>query len=215
MGEPGTGKSRAILNLDPASTVILSPNTKDLPFRGAASRYNEAAKNYVKVATFQGVAELISKISEAKHIKTVVLEDLTHLFSNRVMQDAKIKTYDKWTDLAVDAFNALVKVVNSSRDDLWVIVLAHTVSSSDVHGNQIITLQTPGKLLENSIKIPSYFTYILHTDPMPSQDGTMQYRFLTNTDGIRIAKSPEGCLDRYEPNDYATIITKIETYQKS
>lgn len=131
------------------------------------------------------------------------------------MRDAKIKSYDKWTDMGVDAFNALVKIQNNVRDDLWIIVIAHTMTSTDVQGNQIITLQTPGKLLENSIKIPSYFTYVLHTDPIMGADGKMEYRFLTNTDGVRIAKSPEGCLDLYEDNDYAKIINKIETYQKS
>lgn len=71
------------------------------------------------------------------------------------------------------------------------------------------------KLLDNSIKIPSYFTYVLHTDPVMEANGKMQYRFLTNTDGVRIAKSPEGCLDLYEDNDYAKIISKIEEYQNS
>jgi len=131
------------------------------------------------------------------------------------MRDAKLKSYDKWTDLAVDTYNALIKVSNNLREDLWLIVIGHTTTSTDVQGNQIITLQSPGKLLENSIKVPSYFTYVLHTDPVMGADGKMEYRFLTNTDGVRIAKSPEGCLDLYEDNDYAKIINKIETYQKS
>jgi len=29
-GNPGSGKSRSLVNLDPKTTVILSPNTKDL-----------------------------------------------------------------------------------------------------------------------------------------------------------------------------------------
>ena len=74
-------------------------------------------------------------------------------------------------------------------------------------------MQTPGSLLDRQIKIPSYFTYVLHTD-VTEENGVMKYRFLTNNDGVRIAKSPEGCLEKFEPNDYKAIIDKIELYQK-
>ena len=47
------------------------------------------------------------------------------------------------------------------------------------------------------------------------ENGKMVYQFLTNTDGVRIAKSPEGCLERYEPNDCRLIIDKIEAYQNA
>jgi hypothetical protein len=130
------------------------------------------------------------------------------------MRDAKIKGYDKWMDLAIDTFNSLVKAEESLREDLWLIVIGHTNLTKDIQGNKVISLQTAGQMLENNIKIPSYFTYILHTDPILVADNKIEYRFLTNTDGVRIAKSPEGCLDLYEDNDYAKIISKIEDYQK-
>lgn len=217
MGEAGTGKSRAILNLPPEQTVILSPNAKDLPFKGAGSKYNSEKKNFFQLNSFPEVGKYLKHINDnVPEVKYVIIEDLTHYLSGRVMGDAKIVGYNKWTDLAVDVFNSIIKLGNSLRDDLWLIVIGHTATSSDVMGNQIITLQTPGRLLENAIKIPSYFTYVLHTDPVMSADGaTMDYRFLTNTDGIRIAKSPEGCLEKYEPNDYAVIISKIINYQNN
>lgn len=213
LGEPGSGKSRAMINLNSETTVIVSPNNKDLPFKGGATKY-VVDKNYFKVTSFEGIQKVIEGVNaKMPKIQCIVIEDLTHFFSERVMRDAKIKSYDKWTDLAVDAFNALVKSTNNLREDLWIIVIAHTTTSSDVQGNQIITLQTPGKLLENAVKIPSYFTYVLHTDPIMGADNKMTYRFLTNTDGVRIAKSPEGCLNLYEENDYAVIIDKINKYQ--
>jgi hypothetical protein len=206
-------KSRALLNLDSSKTVIVSPNNKDLPFKSGSTKY-VLNTNYFKVISFEGIQKVIEGINaKMPEIKHIIIEDLTHYFSERVMRDAKMKSYDKWTDLAVDAFNALIKSTSNIREDLWIIVIAHTTTSTDVQGNQIITLQTPGKLLENAVKIPSYFTYVLHTDPVMGADGKMTYRFLTNTDGIRIAKSPEGCLDLYENNDYAVIIDKITKYQ--
>ncbi len=98
------------------------------------------------------------------------------------------------------------------RDDLNVIVIGHTERNTDVNGNSVITLQTVGKLLDNQIKIPSYFTYVLHTD-VKEVNGKMEYSLLTNSDGLRLAKSPEGCLDKFEPNDYKLILDKIAKYQ--
>lgn len=213
LGEPGTGKSRAILNLDPDTTVLIKPNRKDLPFRGGAIKYNEEKKNTVNCKTFGEIQKILQSINAGTRIKTVVIEDLTHYFSHRVMQDASKKGFEKWSELAVDVFNSIIKIEETLRDDLYVIVIGHTERSSDNMGNTIITLQSPGKLLENQIKIPSYFTYVLHTDVHTKPDGKLEYRFLTNSDGTRLAKSPEGCLESYEPNDYAHVINKIEQYQ--
>lgn len=72
---------------------------------------------------------------------------------------------------------------------------------------------TPGKLLDNVVKIPSYFTYILHSI-VYEDSGDIHYKFLTNRDGSgKEAKSPEGCLNLLEDNDIAEIIKKIEAYQ--
>ena len=216
LGEPGSGKSRAILNLDPAKTVVVQPNNKDLPFRGGAVKYSAEKKNLIKINTFENIKKVIEAVNkQMPQIQYLIVEDLTHYFSERVIRDAKIKGFEKWTDLAVDVFNSLIKIEGELRQDLWVIVIAHTTASTDIQGNQIITLQTPGKLLENIIKIPSYFTYVLHADPVVGENNKVEYRFLTNTDGVRIAKSPEGCLDLYEENDYAKIIAKIEQYQNA
>ncbi len=93
-----------------------------------------------------------------------------------------------------------------------VIVIGHTERGTDVNGNSIITLQTAGKLMDNQIKIPSYFTYILHSN-IQETNGKMEYSFLTNSDGTKLAKSPEECLEKFEPNDYKLILDKISKYQ--
>lgn len=213
IGEPGTGKSRAIIGLDPSRTILVTPNKKDLPFRGASSAYNEKNNNRFVVKEFIQLRDILVGVNGGSKITTIVVEDLTHFISHKIMEDAKKKGYEKWMDLAMEVFGSLIDIEDSLRDDLYVIVTAHTTTSSDVQGNQIITLQTAGKLLENNIKIPSYFTYILHTN-VNMENNKPSYTFLTNTDGVRLAKSPEDCLSLYEPNDYKLIIDKIESYQK-
>ena len=213
IGDPGTGKSRGILNLDPETTAILQPNSKDLPFKGGRKKYNVESKNVFKVNSFNNVGMLLKKINEGTKFKTVIVEDITHLFSKRVMKDAAIKGYDKWNEMAVDAFNGLLEYEDRLREDLYVILHGHVEEMRDADGEPITKLLTPGKLLDKNIKIQSYVTYVLHSHVI-NEDGVIKYRFLTNLDGSgKEAKSPEGCLNLLEENDYKIIIDKIEAYQ--
>jgi len=209
IGVPGSGKSRAILNLDENTTLLVKPNNKELPFRGGAVKYSKEKGNVVNCSTFPELKEILIKANDGKKFKTIIVEDFTHFLTNRVMADAKITGFGKWSDLAVDVFHGLIKMEEKLRSDLNVIVIGHTERNTNVSE---ITLQTVGKLLDNQIKIPSYFTYVLHTD-VKEINGKMEHSFLTNFDGLRLAKSPEGCLEQYEPNDYKLILDKIAKYQ--
>ncbi len=212
IGEPGSGKSRAILNLDENTTLLIKPNRKELPFKGGAVKYSVDKGNVVNCTTFPALKDILTKANAGTKFKTIVIEDFTHFLTNRVMGDAKLTGFQKWTDLAVDVFQGLIKIEETLRNDLNVIVIGHVERGTDITGNSVITLQTVGKLLDNQIKIPSYFTYVLHSN-VQEINGKMEYSFLTNSDGVRLAKSPEGCLDKFEPNDYALILDKINKYQ--
>lgn len=213
-GEPGTGKSRAIKNLDSKSTIIIQPNNKDLPFAGGRKMYNEKDGNVIKTRSFIDLREILKKVNEGSKYKTVIIEDLTHFFSQRVIKESALKSFDKWLILAADAYKGLLEIEDDLRNNLYIIIIGHTQISEDSSGNRVINLQTPGKMLERTIKIPSYVTYVLHTD-VQEVDGKAEYKFLTNKDGSgREAKSPEGCLELLEDNDYQLIINKIEQYQQ-
>jgi hypothetical protein len=213
-GAPGTGKSRAILNLDPATTVILRPNSKDLPFKGARTKYSKEAGNLFYVPDLPSLGAFITKINSGKKIKTIIVEDFSHLLGQRVLADTNVSGYAKWNKLAVDAFESIIGIESELREDLYVILIAHTVTNVNSEGQSETFMLTPGRLLDNLIKIPSYFTYVLHSD-VSENAGKIEYRFLTNRDGTgREAKSPEGCLDLKEENDYAAIIAKIDKYQR-
>lgn len=213
IGEPGTGKSRAIKNLDPNTTVIVKPNAKELPFRGAAKNYI-AGKNMFVVRTLKGVGDMLDQINKAKAIKTVIIEDLTHYFSKRIVDERAIKGYDKWTELAAHTKLYIIDKEAELRPDLTIIVIAHVSSVQDATGTSYIGIQTPGKLMDNTIKIPSFFTYILHTFVDQDEDGNTRYRFLTNKDGIREAKTPEEMFPKYIENDYLQVIEGITKYQQ-
>ena len=215
IGEPGTGKSRGIKHLDPKKTVVIKPNNKQLPFKGAASLYNTENKNAFIATTFNECATYIDAINDkAPHVTTIVVEDLTHYFSAQVLKDAKDKGYDKWMNLAVMVFQAIIAKEAKLRKDLNLVVIAHTASTKDLSDNVVIGLQTPGKLLDNMVKIESYFTYILHTVVTEGDKGETSYKLLTNRDGVRLAKTPEEMFPKYIDNDYQMVFASIKKYQE-
>lgn len=215
IGEPGTGKSRGIKSLDPKKTVVIKPNNKQLPFKGAAKDYNTENKNAFVATTFAEASTYIDAVNtKALGVTTIIIEDLTHYFSAQVLKDAKLKGFEKWMDLAVMVFQNIVAKEAKLRPDLNLIVIAHTASTTDVSGNTVIGLQTPGKLLENNVKIESYFTYILHTMVTMGENDKVDYKLLTNRDGVRLAKTPEEMFPRYIDNDYQMIFNTIKKYQE-
>lgn len=214
-GNPGTGKSTSLKGLDPETTVMLQPNTKDLPFKGARKMYSKDKKNMFFVKNLPHLREYIQKINAGSKIKTIVVEDFTHLLGQRVLEDTNIGGFSKWNKLAVDAFESVVGIERDLRDDLYVLLIAHTTTVMNSEGESETFMLTPGKLLDNLIKIPSYFTYVFHSI-VYENSGKIHYKFLTNRDGTgREAKSPEGCLELLEDNDMAKIISKIDDYQNS
>lgn len=214
VGESGVGKSAALENLDPVSTVIITPNNKRLPFAGGNVKYSKEKNNLFLLTTFKAVGDTIDAIIKAPNIKTCVLEDFTHYMSKDVIDRAGDKGYDKWTELAVKIFNNIVsKITASTRDDLDFVMIAHVSATTDASGNMEIGLQTAGKLLDNSIKIPSYFTYIFHGVINYDQDEP-RYWFQTNRDNVRLAKTPKGCFPLFIPNDYKAIFNRIHAYEQ-
>lgn len=76
LGEPGSGKSVGIRNLDPSKTVILSPNNKDLPFKGGSAKYNTENQNFFNVPNFESVQKMVEGVNaKMKHVNCLVIED--------------------------------------------------------------------------------------------------------------------------------------------
>lgn len=222
IGEPGTGKSRAIKNLDPKKTVIIKPNNKALPFPGWKAMYKDK-ENMFLYKTLSGVRNLIlgidpktnqktgKGINDTLSITTIVLEDFTHYMTKDVMDNASVTGYSKWTELAVKIYKNVVELESEVRPDLDIIIICHVAVVSDAASATEIGLQTAGKLLDNAIKIPSYFTYILHAVVDYSGDEP-SYKFQTNRDGVRLAKTPELCFPMMIDNDYGAILDRIHKY---
>jgi len=222
LGDMGTGKSTSLRTLPPEETVIITPNTKDLPWEGAMEDYSKVKGNLISCLKIRkrntadakeepGVLDHLIAVNTNPKVKYVVIEDLTHFMNDRMMDDVFIKTEDwgKWNKFGADIFTITTKHVQQMRDDLTVIIIGHT----EIKDNGTVGLQTAGKLLDNTIKLPSYFTYIFHSRVFTT-NGKLDYKFQTHNDGKFLAKTPMGMFAQdFVDNDMKAIVTTIDEYR--
>lgn len=216
MGKSGTGKTTSLRNLNPKETVIVKPNAKSLAFPGGDANYVKG-KNLIITSELDEIYPVLKHVSDTMpNIKQVVLEDFTHFFSARIFSPQFLarntggEAFQRWNDFGAAVFQALFAKAQELRDDMYIIVLHHTETKED----GTIGFKSSGKLLDNTIDVPSYFSYIFHSLIL-SDDSGVKYLFQTNRDGIRHAKTPYGVFDKlYIPNDLKPVLERITKYKK-
>lgn len=197
MGESGTGKSTSIRNCDPATTVIVNPVGKPLPFRGsrkfaALNGETDADKicNFMKNAAKAGA-------------KIIIVDDFQYILSVPYMNRIKENGWDKWNDFGENYFK-IIDVCNELPEDVCVYYLTHCETLE----NGVTTVKLIGKLLREKITIEGLFTIVLKTGVSEGN-----YYFFTQNSGKDTVKSPMGMFDAYAiENDLAYVDTKIRNY---
>jgi|SRR5690606_3855725 len=214
VGPSGFGKSTSIENLDPETTVILNTERKALPFRRASlfkrQRFIDRLEDFGEQKGFDTLFE-IALMDRDKNTKVIVIESFTSL-SEIVLAKAKR------TKVGFDVYgwyqSKITDIIQKSKSnpDIYVVF---TAIDDLVKNDAELTLRSvkvEGKALEG--KIEKEFVICLHTVIERDEKGNPKYQFLTNSDGIRTAKSPKGMLPRYMPNDLAEVIKLSEEYYK-
>lgn len=129
------------------------------------------------------------------------------------MQRVDEKGYNKFTDIAKHAYEAL-KTAMSMRDDLVVCILTHSENTGD-NLNPYWKIKTIGKMLDSVITLEGLFTYVLFTRVNTDESNKVQYRFLTNSDGTCTAKTPMGLFPEILiDNDLDLVINRIKEYNE-
>lgn len=204
LGESGTGKSTSLRNLNPNETFIINVLNKPLPFRGYKKHYSHEKKNYLESDNYKEIIAYLNAINTRKpEIKTIIIDDFSFLMNNEYMRRCREKSFDKFTEMGFSMFE-IFQVCNSFRPDLYCYIMCHT--EKDHSG--IIKPKTVGKMTADYVGIAERVSIVLHTQIV---DG--QYKFLTQNDGICVAKSPLGMFENlYIDNDLGEIRQKIESY---
>lgn len=227
VGESGSGKSTSIghnealgiIGLKPEETAIINVMGKPLPFRGAKTAYSKPISeggNYGVATDSQTIVAILNHINQNRpDIKNVVIDDGQYTMADEFMQKASKKGYDKFTEIAKNAYD-IITVGNAMRQDINFIYMTHSDFDKE---EGTYKMKTIGKLLDEKVNLAGLFTIVLYTQNIYNPtEKTMAYKFATNkivnNSGNEIpAKSPIGMFeDLLIPNDLGYVIQKANEY---
>ena len=193
LGQSGTGKSYSMKNFKEDEICLISVQKSLLPFR----------KKFDEVVVTDSYTKIIETMSKTDK-KVIVIDDTQYLMSNEFMRRASEKGYDKFTEIALNFWNLVVKEVNSLPNDTIVYLLCHTATDD----NGIEKMKTIGRMIDEKITPEGLFTIVLKT---AVSDG--QYYFITQNNGKDTVKSPEEMFSTYAiNNDLKYVDEKIRNY---
>lgn len=208
MGESGSGKTTAMRNLDPKTTFYIDADKKGLNWKGWKKQYSNDILNYWPTDTPSVVLNLLKKVNIQKnmsHIKTIVIDTINGIMVAEEMRNAKVQGYGKWTDLASYIYD-IIDYCLTMREDLCVVLIAHSETISDDNGYLFTRIKTNGRKLDK-IVLESKLTTVLLADHI---DG--KYIFHVHGDRSTV-KTPIGCFEEDEiENDITTVIKALEDF---
>lgn len=208
MGEPASGKTTSLKSLPPEETFYIDCDSKGLNWRGWRNQYNAENRNYFKTSEPAQVLVLIKGISaraEFNHIKYVVVDTVNNLMVSEEMRNCRIKGYDKWTDLAVYAWD-IICIAEELREDLFLILLFHTQTEMNDSGYTFTRIKTNGRKTEKN-NIESKFNWLLHSKCI---DG--KYYFETNSNASTTRTGVDAFEEKLIPNDIMQVINVIREF---
>ena len=201
-GKSGSGKSTSGSNLDPKSTLWLNCDQKSLPIKGWKKNYSKENKNYATASSLIDIVNTLKVVPDkAKHIKTIVIDTINRVMTDKVMGERHIKGFEKWASLSGGIYDIFTTINQVIPEHVDVFVLAHSDEGYTDMGAQYRKVMTAGKQLDK-IVLESMSSVVLFTHIESDGKGKNEYFFQTQTDGVSTAKSPAGMFEDYQiPND--------------
>lgn len=195
MGESGTGKSTSLRNCDPATTAVVNPVGKPLPFKGKYEMLNSVTESR-KITKFM-------KEQAAAGKKLIVVDDFQYILAVPYMNRIKETGWDKYNDFGANYFE-IIEVCKEIPDDVVVAYMTHLETLE----NGLTTVKLIGKLLREKITIEGLFTVVLRTGVNEGK-----YYFYTQNSGKDTVKSPLGMFPAYAiDNDLNYVADKIRNF---
>lgn len=199
IGESGTGKSTSLRNLNPVDVLLIQAVRKPLPFRSSAWLPRTQAHPEGSIFVSDKADHILAAMKRSKQ-PIVVLDDFQYVLANAFMRRSAETGFQKFTDIAKDAWEILMEA-SALAPDRRVYILAH--SQTDDSGK--VKAKTIGKLLDEKITVEGLLTIVLRTAVINSQ-----YLFLTQNSGNDTTKSPIGLFaDEHIDNDLAAVDAAI------
>lgn len=207
MGESGSGKTTSMRNLDPKTTFYIDCDKKGLSWKGWKKQYIKD-ENYFTTDSPTNVLQILKAVNnneKYQHIKTVVIDTINGVMVAEEMRNAKVNGFGKWTDLAQYVWS-IFDYCLTMRDDLNVIILAHSITDTDDNGVVFTHIRTNGRKLEKIVLESKLTTVLLAL----CKDG--KYIFKTSADRSSV-KTPMGSFNTDEiDNDIVKVIKALEEF---
>lgn len=223
-GYSGTGKTFSLGSLDPKETFIICPDEKALPFRGwkknytdkdpASGIFNPNTCNFMKTTSWEKIKAGMAFVSKNRpDIKVVVIDTITYAMIGEFMDKAKTVGYAKFTEMGDNVYKTL-KVIDGLREDLTVVVMAHTEVKSFNGVDKTVFGVPGGKLVQDVVKPEGMFSVILET-VVEKKGNDVSYGFMTQNNTTNMAKSPsEMFSSQVIPNDMKEVLESIRIYEE-
>ena len=200
LGHSGTGKTASLRNLKPADTLLIQPVKKPLPFKSKDwAVVTKAGGNIIQTDLSLKICEVLTKTKR----KIIIIDDFQYIMANEFMRRSHEKSYDKFNDIARQAWDIITCAANLPQD-VRVYFLSH-IESNDFGKEKVKTI---GRMLDDKITIEGLFSTVLKT---AVRDG--EYFFTTKNNGNDTVKSPIDLFDKdLIDNDLAKIDAQIVEY---
>ena len=223
-GYSGTGKTYSLRSLDPKTTFIISPDEKALPFRGwkknyhdkdaISGKFNPNTCNFLKTTSWEKIKSGMSFVStHRKDIKVIVIDTITYAMIAEFMEKAKTVGFAKFTEMGDNVYKTL-KAIDPLREDLTVIVLAHTEVKSFNGVDRTVFGVPGGKLVQDVVKPEGMFSVILET-VVEKKGNDVSYGFMTQNNTTNMAKSPNEMFgSQVIDNDMQAVLDAITKYEE-
>lgn len=197
IGKSGSGKSASMKHCVGKDFNLVRVLNKPLPFKGKINGW--VTDDY----------QIVYKALKSAPAKSIVIDDAGYLITNYFMKNHSTKgkgndVFGLYNTLGDNFWNLIQFVVNDMPADKIVYIIMH--EDTDDYGN--VKAKTIGKLLDEKICLEGMFTIVLR-----SVNNLTEHKFITQSDGGAISKSPEEMFEDIEiPNDLLYVDNKIREY---
>lgn len=181
LGESGTGKSTALRNMRPESTLLIQALRKPLPFRSAEWREFSPETKTGNIFVTDKANDIMAIMTATKR-KCIVIDDFQYVMANEFMRRSDERGYDKFTEIGRNAWNVLTMAA-ALAPDVRVYILAHTDTSESGR----VKMKTIGRMLDEKITVEGMFTIVMRTIVRDEQ-----HFFSTRNNGQDTVKTPLG-----------------------